>query len=153
HNAGAAFGEAYFSPDVVGMARDAVRLAERFGDRAKLLRARLRLVLGLMELGDFAAADANVDALEAEAGATRQPRYMWHAPLLRSARALHEGRFADAEALAAEAREIGEADPVARGVLFFHRFARLRAMERRSELLLLEPQLLAVVARWNAAEA
>jgi hypothetical protein len=153
HHAAPAFGEAFFLPEVVDMARDAVRLAERLGDRPKLLRARLRLVFALMEIGDFAAADANVDALELEACATNQPRHLWPVTLLRAMRALHAGRFDDAEALAEEARELGGANPAARSALVWHRFARLRAQERGPELLALEPQILAFVARWNDAEA
>ena len=153
HNAGGAFGEAYFSSEVVDVSRDAVRLAERLGDRAKLLRARLRLVLALVELGDFAGADANIDMLEDEATVTRQARHMWPVTLLRAMRALHEGRFADDDALAAAALEIGGADAGLKNALFMHRFARLRAEERGPELLAIEPLMLAGVARWNDAEA
>jgi tetratricopeptide (TPR) repeat protein len=153
HNAGGAFGEAYFSREVLDASRDAVRLAERIGDRAKLLRARLRLVLALMEVGDFAGADAHIDALEQEGIATAQARHMWPATILRAMRALHEGRLADDTALTTAASEIGRADPRLPGTLFTHRFARLRVEENAPELLALEPQILATVARWNDAES
>lgn len=152
HNAGAAFGEAFFVPEVVDMARDAVRLAERLGDRTKLLRARLRLVFALMEIGDIAGADANITTLESEARATGQPRHIWPVPLLRGMRALQEGRFEDADAIAEEMRELGASIPAARASMLMHRFARLRAQERVPELLEIEPQILAITARWNDAE-
>src|SRR5262249_24573804 len=109
--------------------------------------------LALMEVGDFAGADANIDLLEEEASATGQARHMWHATLLRAARALHEGRFRDADSLAAGAGEIAASDEAARGALFMHRFARLRAEERGPELIALEPQMLAGISRWNDSEA
>jgi hypothetical protein len=155
HSAGAAFGEAVFVPELVDLWREAVRLAERLGDRAKLLRARLRLVFALVETGDVAAADAQIDAFETDARATGQPRHRWPAPLLRAMRALQEGRFDAAEALADEAADLvaQSRDPVARGALLAHRFARLRVLARGPELLAIEPEFLSVVGRWNDAAA
>ncbi|HXJ20760.1 MAG TPA: AAA family ATPase [Polyangia bacterium] len=155
HSAGAAFGEAVFVPEVVDLWREAVRLAERLGDRAKLLRARLRLIFSLMETGDVSAADGHIDAFETDARATGQPRHRWPTPLLRSMRALQEGRFDAAEALAEEAGDLAtqSRDPMARGALLAHRFARLRAQARGAELIAFEPEFLTVVSRWNDAAA
>ncbi|MFL5304669.1 MAG: ATP-binding protein [Polyangia bacterium] len=155
HNAGGAFGEAAFAPDLVGMHLEAVQLAERAGDRGKLLRARVRLVFALLETGDVAGADAHIEALDSDARATGQPRYMWHAPLFRSMRAVQDGRFADAEGLADEAGELAlqSRDPLARVCLLTHRFARLRAQGRAAELRAIEPEILAMVSRWNDAAA
>jgi tetratricopeptide (TPR) repeat protein len=155
HNAGGAFGEAVFVSELVDLYREAVRLGERVGDRAKLLRARVRLVFALLETGDVAGADAQIDMFEVDARSTGQPRHLWPAPLLRSMRATQEGRFADADSLAEEARDLaGQArDPLARYCLLMHRFARLRAQACGPELIALEPEILAVVGRWNDAAA
>lgn len=155
HNAGGAFGEAAFAPELVDLHREAVRLAEKAGDRAKLLRARVRLVFTLLEVGDVAAADANLEAFDGDARATGQARYMWPAPLLRSMRAVQDGRFDDAEPLVEEARQLAAdaRDPLARVCLLMHRFACLRARGRAAELRALEPEILALVGRWNDAGA
>ncbi|HVY40266.1 MAG TPA: hypothetical protein VHM31_20140, partial [Polyangia bacterium] len=155
HNAGGAFGEAAFAPELVDLHREAVRLAERIGDRAKLLRARVRLVFTLLEVGDVAAADAHLEAFDADARATGQARYMWPAPLLRSMRALQDGRFDDTEPLIEEARQLATdaRDPMARVCLLMHRFACSRARGRAAELRALEPEILALVGRWNDAGA
>jgi tetratricopeptide (TPR) repeat protein len=152
HNAGAALGEAYFVPEGVEMERDAVRLAGALGERGLLLRARLRLIFALMEVGDIAGADANIDAYESEATATGQPKHMWPIPLLRSMRALEEGRWADCDALVEEAGELvaRSADPMARYALLFHRWAL--AMDTEGSGVAFEPDLLATVARWNYPE-
>ncbi|HVW26919.1 MAG TPA: AAA family ATPase [Polyangiaceae bacterium] len=154
HNAGASLYEAVYVPQALEMAEDAVRLATKFGDRAKLFRARLRLVFSLMEAGDVTAADANIDTFEAEARATGQPRHQWPVLLLRSMRALQEGRFSDSAALVAEAEESAarSRDPTASYALFAHRFARMRQLELPS-ITALEPDLLKMVARWNDAES
>jgi tetratricopeptide (TPR) repeat protein len=152
HNAGAALGEAYFVPEGVEMERDAVRLAGALGERGLLLRARLRLIFALMEVGDIAGADANIDAFESEATATGQPRHMWPIPLLRSMRALEEGRWADCDALVEEAGELvaRSTDPMARYALMFHRWAL--TMAREGSVVAFEPDLLATVGRWNDPE-
>ena len=152
HNAGAALGEAYFVPEGVEMERDAIRLAGALGERGLLLRARLRLIFALMEVGDIAGADANIDAFESEATATGQPRHMWPIPLLRSMRALEEGRWADCDALVEEAGELvaRSTDPMARYALMFHRWAL--TMAREGSVVAFEPDLLATVGRWNDPE-
>ncbi len=154
HFAGATVGEALGSPERLPMARDALLLAGRLGDRPKLVRAHLRLISELMERGDVTAADMQIDALESAARATRQPRYLWPVPLLRSMRALQEGRFGDSDALAEEAAEIVSqtADPAARITNTMHRLRRLRAMERGPELIALEPEILRIVGDWNDAD-
>jgi tetratricopeptide (TPR) repeat protein len=154
HNAGAALGEAVFDPEGLEMAREAIRIASMLGDRARLSRARLRLIFCLMEIGDIAAADANIDAFDAEVRATGQTRHLWPVLLLRSMRAMQEGRFADSDALVEEAEESAarSSDPTARAALFTHRFARIRQKELTAEALALEPDLLSLVSRWNDPE-
>ncbi len=151
-SAGATLGEAYFVPEGVELDRDAVRIATSLGDRAALLRARLRLIFALIEAGDVAGADVNIDAFESEARATGQRRQVWPIPLLRSMRAMQEGRWADCDALVEEASELVErsADPMAPYALMLHRWAL--AMETERSVVAFEPALLAMVSRWNDPE-
>jgi tetratricopeptide (TPR) repeat protein len=151
-SAGATLGEAYFVPEGIELDRDAVRIATSLGDRAALLRARLRLVFALIEAGDVAGADANIDAFESEARATGQRRQMWPIPLLRSMRAMQEGRWADCDALVEEASELieGSADAMAPYALLLHRWSLAMATER--SVVAFEPALLAMVSRWNDPE-
>jgi hypothetical protein len=154
HNAGAALGEAVFEPEALEMAREAIRIASALGDRARLFRARLRLVFALMEIGDVTAADANLEAFDAEVRAIGQDQHLWAVSLLRSMRAMQEGRFADSDALVEEAEESAarSSDRAARGALFTHRFSRIRLKELGAEAIALEPELIAMTGRWNAPE-
>ena len=151
-SAGATLGEAYFVPEGIELDRDAVRIATSLGDRAALLRARLRLIFALIEAGDVAGADAHIDAFESEARATGQLRQVWPIPLLRSMRAMQEGRWADCDALVEEASELIErsAEPMAPYALLLHRWAL--AMETERSVVAFEPALLAMVSRWNDPE-
>jgi tetratricopeptide (TPR) repeat protein len=151
-NAGATLGEAYFAPEGLELDRDAVRIATSMGDRAAVLRARLRLIFALIEVGDVAGADANIDAFESEARATGQLRQVWPIPLLRSMRAMQEGRWADCDALVEEASELIErtSEPMAPYALLLHRWSL--AMETERSVVAFEPALLAMVSRWNDPE-
>jgi tetratricopeptide (TPR) repeat protein len=151
-SAGATLGEAYFAPEGLELDRDAVRIATSLGDRAAILRARLRLIFALIETGDVAGADANIDAFESEARATGQLRQVWPIPLLRSMRAMQEGRWADCDVLVEEASELIErsAEPMAPYALLLHRWSL--AMETERSVVAFEPALLAMVSRWNDPE-
>jgi tetratricopeptide (TPR) repeat protein len=118
------------------------QLARALGDRERLLRTHLRLAIDHLALGDFAAADARIDALTTLATEMRAPWYLWRAPLLRSVRAAIEGRFADAEREADEAAAIGRGaqDPQVEGAMILHREALMRAADRHDEMLALDPR-------------
>jgi hypothetical protein len=60
-----------------------------------------------LELCHGRAIDAEIEAMTQIAGLSRQPVYLWHAVCLRAVRATLDGRFDDAEQLAAEALELG----------------------------------------------
>lgn len=92
----------------LGEATRIIRLAEEAGNRTtELLGRRLRLV-ALLEGGDVAAADGEVDAFARSAQSLRQPLYLWYVPLWKGMRALREGRLAEAEARASEAEALGQ---------------------------------------------
>ena len=76
--------------------------------RARGPRARVPLLRDLLELGDVAGADAELDAYARLAEELRQPQHLWHVPLLRAMRAMMDGRFDEAERLAEEAPRGGE---------------------------------------------
>ncbi|MGH2584268.1 MAG: LuxR C-terminal-related transcriptional regulator, partial [Dehalococcoidia bacterium] len=80
-----------------------VRLAEIAGDRARELQGREHLLWSLLEQGDVAAADAEIETYARRAEASRLPMSRWTALKLRSIRAQMDGRFADAQRYADEA--------------------------------------------------
>ncbi len=100
------------------------------GDRAlELLGRRLRFV-AVLELGDIAAVDAEIEAFTRVAGALRQGLYQWYPLLWRATRRLMEGRVAEAEQLAAEAMAVGEAAGSDNARLLVAVFRGFLAMER-----------------------
>ena len=68
-----------------------------------VLQAHAWLVLDLLESGDRAAVDAQVEAFTAGAERLRQPLYLWQVAVWRAMRALLEGQLQQAEQLAREA--------------------------------------------------
>ncbi|HVL27100.1 MAG TPA: hypothetical protein VM390_03060 [Acidimicrobiales bacterium] len=84
-----------------------VALATALDDRPmEMLGRRLRLV-ALLEMGDMAAVDAEIDAFALVAGRLRQPLYDWYVPLWKGMRALMQGRIDDAGRLGREAADAG----------------------------------------------
>ena len=83
-------------------------------------------VIALLEWGDVAEADAEIDAIEEQGGT-------WEVPLWRGTRALMEGRFVVCERLAGEALERGErADEPRAAVLATLLVVNLRREQERS---------------------
>jgi tetratricopeptide (TPR) repeat protein len=62
----------------------------------------------LLELGDVARADPEIERYREQAEHLRQPWYIWYGALFLATRALMDGRFADAEQLATEAVALGD---------------------------------------------
>jgi class 3 adenylate cyclase/tetratricopeptide (TPR) repeat protein len=85
-----------------------LELAERAGDRELAVRGHVYRMLALLDVGDVAGADLELDTYSRLAEDLRMPQHLWHVPLLRGMRASMDGRFADAERLADEARRGGE---------------------------------------------
>ena len=122
---------------------EAERLAMELGDRERLLRTHGRLALAHLALGAVEAADARIAAFEALAPELKAPWMGWRGGMLRAMRATMEGRFEEAEQLAAEARRAGKAagDPVVDTIWTTNREALLRAAERHDELAAFEPDV------------
>ncbi len=91
------------------IAREAIEVGVRTGEREAELQARNWLVTDLGELGDIAAFDAEAARHEALADELRLPAYRWYAPAWRAMRALAAGRLEDFGRFGQEAYEIGVA--------------------------------------------
>lgn len=90
------------------LADEMVRLGVEDRDaESELLGRRFRLV-ALLESGDIAGADAEIDAFAMAAARLRWPLVEWYPLLWRGTRALIEGRLETVELLAARVREIGQ---------------------------------------------
>jgi tetratricopeptide (TPR) repeat protein len=79
----------------------------RAGDIERAIEAYEHRAAARTELGDLAAANADVDAMARLAADLRQAPQDWFVAERRAVFALHEGRLRDAEALVAEALRIG----------------------------------------------
>ncbi len=90
------------------LAGEMVRLGVEARDaESELLGRRFRLV-ALLESGDIAGADVEIDAFAVTAARMRWPLVEWYPLLWRGTRALIEGRLETVELLAARAREFGQ---------------------------------------------
>jgi len=120
---------------------EAEALATALGDRERLLRTHVRLIIDHLALGELLDADAHLAAFEALARELRASWMSYLVCLFRSIRAATHGRFAEAERFAAEAERLGHAvhDPGVDRVLVTHRDGLLRVTERHDELVAYDP--------------
>jgi tetratricopeptide (TPR) repeat protein len=91
----------------LAVAAEMEEMALRAGDREQALQAHNWLIVDLLELGEVDRVDDAIDAYERAAAEVGLPNYAWYVPLWRSMRAMMEGRWDTAAALAHEAREVG----------------------------------------------
>ncbi len=115
-------------------ARDQERLALELGDTTRLLQARVRLAMDLLELGDFASYSDLATAYEEVAAPIGRAAAPWRVPLMRSMVALVADRFDESERYQAQARELESERPNARRAQALHRIGFLRAAERHADL-------------------
>jgi len=133
-------------------------IAKQLGDLELELRAHAYRLRDRLELGDIRGADADLAAYERLAGLLRQPGHLWHIPLLRGTRAVIDGRFADAERLAAEALAGGERaqEPISAMLHAIQQIQVRRLRRSATDLERLEQsvgQLAALVERYPALPA
>ncbi len=133
-------------------------LAKRRGDRELELRSHVYRATGRLVLGEMREVDAELAAIERLATELRQPQWLWNVPLLQAMRALVDGRFSDAERLAAEANAGGQrAGEQVAGQFYATQIALLRRLRRsptdNEELGELTAGLAALAERYQAIPA
>ena len=84
------------------------RIAADIGDLELELEGAGWTVVDLLELGDVAGADVQIEAATALAAVVHRPLYLWWTSLFRCARAQLSGDFETAERLAGETLAIGQ---------------------------------------------
>jgi tetratricopeptide (TPR) repeat protein len=89
------------------IADEVLDLARRAGDQRLAREGRGRRIVALLELGDIAAARADIAVHARAAEALRQPFGRWQAAVWQVADALLAGRFPEGESRAREAFELG----------------------------------------------
>ena len=94
--------------DRLAAATELCELADRADDPDLKTRAHAYRLMDMMELGDIAGVDRELEVYARLAADSRQPQHLWHVPALRAMRAIMEGRFDDAERLSAEALAGGQ---------------------------------------------
>lgn len=97
-----------YTAERLALATEAVRLAEDAGDHQSALIARVGRITELLELGEIADADAEIELHARLAEAQQQPASLWRASVFRAMRALLSGRFEEAEWLVARALDAGQ---------------------------------------------
>jgi RecA/RadA recombinase len=93
--------------DRLDVADEMIAAARAAGERHSELQARNWRVTDLFELGDMPACHEEIARHGRLADELRLPTFQWYAPLWAAAAATLAGRFEDAEALTARAREAG----------------------------------------------
>ncbi|MEW6471248.1 MAG: AAA family ATPase [Actinomycetota bacterium] len=89
-------------------ATEITHLAQLVGDRGMELLGRRNRLIALLESGDIAGVDGEIDRYELVADAIGQPLYQWYVPLWRGMRALMEGRLDAAWAHQRDTATIGK---------------------------------------------
>jgi len=90
------------------IATELLEVAREAGDVERMAEGLDFRVCALMEMGDVAAADAELEAEERLVDELRQPAQRWILVHSRAMRALFDGRFEEAEELIPEALSLGE---------------------------------------------
>jgi tetratricopeptide (TPR) repeat protein len=85
-----------------------VDLATRSGQRELALAGHMWRIIDLLELGDVAAVDAEIETFGSLAAALRQAFNLWQLTSMRAMRALMDGRLEEGERLVQEASTLGQ---------------------------------------------
>ncbi|HEY3728364.1 MAG TPA: AAA family ATPase [Solirubrobacteraceae bacterium] len=122
-----------------------LRAAREAGDIELTLQGHGWLVVDLMESGDPAAVDAQIEAFTAGANKLRQPLFLWNAAVWRAMRSLMAGHLDQADALASAALNSGLRPEGVTAPQYYA--AQLLAIRReQSRMTELEPALRELVA-------
>jgi DNA-binding SARP family transcriptional activator len=95
-------------PEVLATADELVTLGQQLGDKERVFTGHDFRLNALWKLADRAGVEVEIEAETLLADELGQPAQQWHTASSRTALALMEGRFDDAERLIAHARPIGE---------------------------------------------
>jgi len=115
-------------------------VAERIGDRDRIVRGNIHRIIALVQLGDIRGAEIDLEAAGRIVETLKEPGQVWQVLATRAMLALAGGRFSEAEELTAQAFALGErAQPeMAIPIYWFHRFT-LR--DFRGQLDQVDPQV------------
>ena len=91
----------------LAIANEIIRLSDEVGDKERAAQGHDYRICALMELGDIATVDAELEVVTRLAEELRQPAQRWIATHTHAMRALLDGRFEAAEELIHEALEVG----------------------------------------------
>lgn len=140
-----------FAPpwDRVPVSEELVRTARSLDDAVLELRGLTRLACDWLEIGDFAQAEAVIDARAELAARIGHPRYLWQTPLLRSMLGMPKGAFALCDEAIEEATAIGQEglDVNAAHVIAMHRFWMLLVRGDTQALRAHAPEILRAMLR------
>jgi len=94
--------------ELLELSTELLDVATELGDKERAVEAHEHRLNRLIELGEMAAAKAELEAMAKLAQELRQPAQDWLMAACEARQALLEGRFADAERLIIEAHDVGE---------------------------------------------
>ena len=142
---------ALWGPDTLeerqAVALELVEVAQETGHTEMTLQGHGWRIVDLLEVGDIAAVDAEIEAYSELAQALRRPLYLWWSRMFRTMRALLDGRFADAERQVQELAQLGMRthDTAVSQIVGTHLFALRSEVGGLAEL---EPGVLAFTAEY-----
>jgi class 3 adenylate cyclase len=94
--------------DRLPVSTEMVKVADNSGDRELQLQAHALHLIALFDAGHLTEADTEFELTSLSARELRQPLYSWYSTIYTSTRAQMQGRFAEAEGLAAQAFAQGQ---------------------------------------------
>lgn len=100
-----------FAPELIALAKELIDVAVEAGDLERAVEGYQSHFEYAIELGDLPSARADLQAMETLATELRQPTQEWLVGAYKTAVALLEGRFGEAEQLIGETRSLGERAP------------------------------------------
>jgi tetratricopeptide (TPR) repeat protein len=128
------------------------RIAADAGDLELELEGAGWTVVDLLELGDVAGADIQIDAAAALAAVVQRPLYLWWTSLFRCTRAQLAGEFEEAERLAGETLAIGQRGH-AENALHYYAMAMFNIRREQGRLGEVEPAVARFIEMYPAIPA
>jgi DNA-binding CsgD family transcriptional regulator/tetratricopeptide (TPR) repeat protein len=91
----------------INVADEIVRLADQIGDPSVALWGIRPRIADLMEMGDVAGAESDIESYDVGASRSRVPIYLWQAAVRRAMLAIFRGNLDEGESLARKSLELG----------------------------------------------